>query len=119
VGAVPFEEAHDDPRRGYDRNAPRRLPADPRDRALIRAAVDLPGQASLEAAASTWAEEAPKLALPFVRLWPTRCPRLDVLDVRQPAATANPFNLDPHIAAPGWILFCDRSAASSLSARAR
>jgi hypothetical protein len=100
-----FEGAHDDPRRGYDRMRPWRLPADPPDRALIRAAVDLPGHAEPGGRSIHLGRRSPKApALPLVRRRPTRCPRLDILDVRQPEATANSFDLDPHIAPSGWIL---------------
>jgi hypothetical protein len=91
------EGANDDPRRGYDGMRPRRLPADPPDHALIRAALDLPGQAEPGGRSVDLGGRSPKAhELPLVRLRPTRCPRLDVLDVWQPAATANPFDLDPH-----------------------
>ena len=91
-GSGAFEEAHDDPRRGYDGM---RAASRPPEHALIRA-VDLPGQAKLGRSIH-WCGRSPKThELPLVRRRPTRCPRLDVLDVWQPAATADPFDPDPH-----------------------
>ena len=90
-----FEEAHDDPRRGYDGMRPRRLPAIARACANP-SGVDLPGQAELGRSIHLCGRSPRTHELPLVRLRPTRCPRLDVLDVWQPAATADPFDLDPH-----------------------
>ena len=89
-----FEGAHDDPRRGYDGMRPPESCANP-------SAVDLPGQAKLGRSIHLCGRSPRAHELPLVRRRPTRCPRLDVLDVWQPAATADPFDLDPHTPPPG------------------